>query len=208
VPPLRARALAPVVPAPEGGRGVSQSERRRKSLLAVWRDLVCESEQIGPTPKLVALVLSTFMNGRGYAYPSQEAIAAKASLSARTVRDATAPLEDDGLLDVDRSVGRSSHGYQATLPPTANALRRSEWAAALGTPEAPSGSAQPDHAANPEADDTNPETDAANPEAPSGESAESAESGALRAAAADDGGAASAQKFDPQAVEEAAARLA
>jgi hypothetical protein len=164
----------------------------RKSLLGVWRDAVCESD-LGRTPKLVALVLSTFMDGRGHAYPSQDAIAARASLSDRAVYRATLPLEASGLLVVEWSKGKSSHGYQATLPPTANALRRSEWEAAGGNSEP--------HA-------TNSERRASNSERRSPESAESAESGALRAAAAGEGGAASAQKFDPEAVEEAAAKLA
>jgi Helix-turn-helix domain len=191
---LRALALVPVVRAPEGqgGRAVSQTERRRKSLLAAWRDVVCESE-LGRTSKLVALVLSTFMDGRGFCFPSQDLIASRASLSDRGVHLATLPLEEDGFLVVDRSQGRSSHGYQATLPPTANALRRSEWEAAGG---------------NSEPHDTNSERDDTNSERRSPESVESAESGALRAAAAAEGGAASAQKFDPEAVEEAAAKLA
>jgi hypothetical protein len=190
VPRLRGLPRAALLPRPEGEGDLGVSAR--KPLLGVWRDAVCESD-LGRTPKLVALVLSTAMKAHGYAWPSQDWIAARASLSDVAVHKATAPLEKSGFLVVERSKGRSSHGYQATLPPTANALRRSEWEAAGG---------------NSERDAPNSERDAPNSERRSPESAESAESGALRAAAAPEGDAADARKFDPAAVAEAADGIA
>ena len=144
----------------------------RKGLLGVWRDAVCDSE-LQRTPKLLALVLSTNLNGHGHGWPSQKLLASKASITPKAVQTATDVLERAGFLEVERSRGRSSHGYTATLPATANALRRSEWATANGTVP-------------------NSERDAPNSERRSHESLESLESGALHAAAALNGAAASA----------------
>ena len=82
------------------------------------------------TAKLVAFCLSTYMNGNGNGWPSQDTIAAGGSITDRAVFSATKRLEDAGFLVVERSRGRSSHTYVATLPLTANAVRRSEWATA------------------------------------------------------------------------------
>ena len=131
----------------------------RKSLLAVWRDAVRDSE-LDRTAKLVAHTLSTYLNGNGHGFPSQRTLAAGASLSDRAIYKATVSLERAGFLEVEWSRGRSSHRYVATLPATANAVRRSEWSTA-----------------NPAS--ANPERDAPNPERRSHESVESAESGAL-----------------------------
>jgi hypothetical protein len=145
----------------------------RKPLVAVWRDAVRDAQELDRTAKLVAFILSTYMNGHGSAWPSQDTIAAGASLTDRAVHTATVRLERAGFLEVERSRGRSSHQYVATLPLTANAVRRSEWATANGT--AP-----------------NSERRSSNSERRSPESVESAESGALSAAAALWGDAASA----------------
>ena len=75
------------------------------------------------------------------------------------VHQATKRLETGGFVTLERSKGRGSHTYQATLPPTANALRCSEWSTANGTY-------------------SNSERHAPNGERASNESAESAESGA------------------------------
>lgn len=144
----------------------------RKSLPAVWRDAVRDSE-LGPTPKLVAHTLATYMNGRGIAWPSRALLAEGASLGSglRSVDAAVRTLEADGFLVVERSRGRSSHHYCATLPATAHEMRRSEWATAQQTT-------------------SNRASGASNgaPRAP--ESVESAESGARSRGASPDGGAA------------------
>jgi len=136
----------------------------RKSLVVVWRDAVRDSEELDRTAKLVALILSTYMNGHGFAWPSQKTLAAGASLTtARAVPGAIRRLEVAGFLAIEWSRGRTSHSYTATLPTTANAVRRSEWA----TANAPHATAN---------------ADASNRER---RSHESAESRALHAAAAD-----------------------
>jgi hypothetical protein len=98
----------------------------RKALLAVWRDAIRDSELDAPT-KAVAFTLSTYMNGRGFAYPSKAALAAGASVSKRTVDATVDRLEAAGFIELDRSRGRRSNHYQASLPPTVQELRRSEW---------------------------------------------------------------------------------
>jgi hypothetical protein len=146
----------------------------RKPLVAVWRDAVRDSPDLDRTAKLVAFCLSTYMNRYGSAWPSQDTLAAGASITDRAVHSATVRLERAGFLEVERSRGRSSHQYVATLPVTANALRRSEWATANGS------------AGNSERRDTNSERR-------SPESVESVESGALDAVAAFDDVAAGAR---------------
>jgi hypothetical protein len=102
--------------------------------VGVWRDAVRDSE-LDATAKLVAFVLSTYMNGRGCARPSKETLAAGASLSSgrRAVDHAVDRLEGAGFLEVERSRGRTANRYQATLSPTAHELRRSEWETAQET---------------------------------------------------------------------------
>ncbi len=142
----------------------------RKSLVAVWRDGVRDARELDRTAKLVAFCLSTYMNRHGSAWPSQDTIANGASLTDRAVQTATVRLEAAGFLEVERSRGRSSHQYVATLPVTANAVRRSEWATANGTA-------------------ANSERHGLNSERRSPESVESAESGALAATGAFQGAA-------------------
>jgi hypothetical protein len=128
-----------------------------KPRVGIWRDAVRDSD-LKRTPKLLALVLSTYFNRQGLAWPSQETLAAGASISVRAVQTNTRDLERAGFVEVSRSVGRSSHRYAATLPPTATAVRHSEWATANEML-------------------SNPERRAPNRERRSPESAESAESG-------------------------------
>ena len=136
--------------------------RARKSLVAVWRDAVRDSE-LGKMPKLLCFVLSTYMNLRGTAFPSQDTLAAGCSASDTGVRVATKTVVDAGFLEVEWSTGRSSHKYQAVLPATAKLLRRSEWETALSTAKESTSTAK---------------QIAPNGEGASGESVESAESGA------------------------------
>jgi hypothetical protein len=102
----------------------------RKSVPIVWRDLIRES-QIPRPGKPIGFALSTYMNHCGFAYPSRETLAAAAGYkSVRTVDEGIKLLESCALLEVSRSRGRSSNGYQALLPADAADLRRSEWATA------------------------------------------------------------------------------
>ena len=118
----------------------------RKSLPAVWRDTLRDSV-LDATAKLVGFVLSTYMDARGFAFPSKETLARGSSLGVgkRSVDGAVDRLEEAGFLNLERSLGRHSIRYQATLPPTAQEMRRSEWATsqqeasnpAAGTPSTP-----------------------------------------------------------------------
>jgi hypothetical protein len=80
-----------------------------------WRIAVCESS-LDATARLVALVLDTFMNGTGFAWPSRVSVADRAGLDVRTVDKAIARLERAGLLVVHRSRGRNANRYHAALP--------------------------------------------------------------------------------------------
>jgi hypothetical protein len=103
----------------------------RKSLVAAWRDAVRDSA-LSTTAKVVAYTLSTYLNGRGTAFPSRQLLAEGSSLGVglRSVDAALRELEMAGYLDIERSRGRSSHTYQAIVPSTAHPLRRSEFATA------------------------------------------------------------------------------
>jgi helix-turn-helix protein len=103
--------------------------RSRKSLVNVWRDCIRDSK-LPATARLVAHTISTYMDGSGRAFPSRKTIAEGASLSDRAVDDNLSRLEAGGFLAVTRTKGRRSNRYEALLPPTANELRRSEWATA------------------------------------------------------------------------------
>jgi hypothetical protein len=117
----------------------------RKSLSAVWRDAIRDSE-LDATTKLVAYTLSTYANGRGSAYPSRATIAAGAGISLRNLRPVDAALdrlEAAGFLQVDppkrpirvsgklvmRRPGgkRATNDYTLALPDTAHEMRSLEW---------------------------------------------------------------------------------
>jgi hypothetical protein len=87
----------------------------RKSLSAAWRDCIRDSD-LDQTAKTIALVLSTYMNGNGQAFPSKETLAHGASVSKRAADTAVSRLEDRGFLTVKRTLGRQSNRYQAALP--------------------------------------------------------------------------------------------
>lgn len=109
----------------------------RKSLLAVWRDTLRDSE-LSSTVKLVGHTLSTWMNGRGTCWPSRSTIAKGASLSDRSVDAALDKLSSEQFLEIKKSQGGNQEHtnlYTATLPAGANEVRRSEWERAnLTTP--------------------------------------------------------------------------
>lgn len=83
--------------------------------LAKWRKAVLAGD-LDPTAKLVALAIGAYMNRAGYAYPSKQTVADGCGLSVRAVDGAVNRIEAAGLLDVQRSTGRSANGYQATIP--------------------------------------------------------------------------------------------
>jgi Helix-turn-helix domain len=105
----------------------------RKPLPAVWRDAVRDSRELSATAKLVAFVLSTYMNRDGEAWPSRETLAFGCGLDVRNVtRNVSEPLreaEDAGFLDYpDNKGGRGkSNRYRARLPASAENRRQAEW---------------------------------------------------------------------------------
>jgi hypothetical protein len=80
-----------------------------------WRIAVCRSD-LDPTAKYVALVLDTWMDKRGFAWPSVESIAERCGLGERTVRRALRRLEEADLLLTVHSRGRFSNRYRAIRP--------------------------------------------------------------------------------------------
>lgn len=141
------------------------------SLPVAWRNAVRDGE-LSWRATLVALILSTYLNGQGSAFPSRRLLAqgAKLGRGLRSVDKALRELEVAGYLEIERSRGRSSHRYQVTIPSTAHLVRRSEFATAQDAA-------------------LNRASRASNRARRAPESAESAESGALDAVAADCGAA-------------------
>lgn len=100
----------------------------RKSLVAVWRDALRDST-LSTAAKAVGFTLNTYSNGRGYSFPSRQALALGASVSVRTAERMVARLEAAGFVQVQRSSGgrARSNRYALTLPETASQVRRLEW---------------------------------------------------------------------------------
>jgi hypothetical protein len=74
-------------------------------------------DALDPTARLVALVLSTFMNSAGEAWPAKTTIGRCAGLrSTRAVDRAVLRLQAAELLTVTRSRGRKSNRYAAVTP--------------------------------------------------------------------------------------------
>jgi hypothetical protein len=98
-----------------------------RSRVVVWRDAVRDSMELKSTAKLVAFVISTYMNGSGVAWPGKSAIAAGGGLGSgkRSVDGAIDQLEAAGYLIVIRSKGgrHTPFRYIASLP-TSHPLRR------------------------------------------------------------------------------------
>jgi hypothetical protein len=90
-------------------------------LVAHWRNAVRDSD-LDRTAKLVALVLSTYMDHTGAAWPAKTTIARGASLGRvgqkgnTAVDSAIDRLEAAGLLVVDRRRGRRGFLYGAAIP--------------------------------------------------------------------------------------------
>jgi DNA-binding transcriptional regulator YhcF (GntR family) len=72
---------------------------KTKSLLAVWRDAVRDSD-MSWRAKIVAHTITTYMNVEGAAFPSRATIARGASISLRTVDAGLQELEKRGFLSV------------------------------------------------------------------------------------------------------------
>lgn len=87
-----------------------------RPLAAAWRNAVRDSH-LDTTAKAVALVLSTYMNSLGAAFPSKRTLAAGATLSStRSVDAAINRIEAAGLLEIVRSKGHRSNSYLAIVP--------------------------------------------------------------------------------------------
>jgi hypothetical protein len=86
-----------------------------------WRNALRDSE-LDRTAKLVGFVLSTYMDGRGAAWPAKTTLAEVASLGREGQKGNTAVdtaidrLEGAGLLVVDRRRGRRGFLYTAVIP--------------------------------------------------------------------------------------------
>jgi hypothetical protein len=94
---------------------VSRSTGQRSSL-ALWRDAVRDHSGIDTTTTAVAMVLSTYMDGDRWAWPSRETLAHGAKLkSVRSVDRAIQMMVEAGLLRVHRSKGRHPNRYQGTV---------------------------------------------------------------------------------------------
>jgi hypothetical protein len=95
---------------------VASDDRSGRPVVAVWRNAVRDSP-LDTTAKAVALVLSTYMNNLGAAFPSKRTLAAGASLSStRSVDAAINRVEAAGLLEIVRSRGHRSNSYLAIVP--------------------------------------------------------------------------------------------
>ncbi len=71
------------------------------------------ASELGASPRLVALVLSTHMNRNGGScFPSLATLQRETRLKRQTIWRAVAELESAGLLEVDRHRGRSNR-YRA-----------------------------------------------------------------------------------------------
>src|SRR5436305_519399 len=86
-----------------------------------WRDALRDSD-LDRTAKLVGFVLSTYMSGKGKAWPAKITIARGAGLGRpeqkgnTAVDNAVDRLEAAGFLDVERRRGRGGFSYQAAIP--------------------------------------------------------------------------------------------
>ncbi len=123
----------------------------RKSLVAVWRDAVRDSDELDRTAKLVAFCLSTYMNGHGFGWPSQDTLAAGASITDRAVYSATLRLESTGFLEIERSRGRSSHRYAPRCPQQRTPFAVQSGPTANGTPPTANGTPPTPNAVPPKA---------------------------------------------------------
>ena len=119
------------------------------------------------------------MDADGMCWPSVATLARASRMTTKTVGLALQELEREGFLDVEWSRGRSSHRFQATLPPTASPLRGSEWNKATTTAKQVRGSRSNNHVISA----SNHVKRASNHVATTHEASEASEAGALAPAA-------------------------
>jgi hypothetical protein len=93
-----------------------------RAALAPWRDALRDSK-LDVKAKCVGFVLSTYFTGEGFTghdalhpAPSKETIAHGASIGKRTADAAIERLARAGFLKVERSPGRRTNKYVASLP--------------------------------------------------------------------------------------------
>jgi hypothetical protein len=84
-----------------------------------WK-LAIRASSLDATAKYVALMLDTWMDSAGKAWPSRKSIATGASLSVDAVDKAIRRLEAAGFLLVSRTKGRRANSYQAVPQPDGN----------------------------------------------------------------------------------------
>lgn len=81
-----------------------------------WRDALASAD-VDATAAAVGLALLAYMDADGVCFPSKETIRRLVHVrDLRTVDRAVVRLADAGLLAVERTVGRRSNTYRATLP--------------------------------------------------------------------------------------------
>jgi hypothetical protein len=86
-----------------------------RSVVIRWRDAIRDSDLDG-TAKLVAFVLSTYMDASGETFVSKARLGCGASVTDRSVYDALKRIELAGLVEIVHSRGRTSNRYLARLP--------------------------------------------------------------------------------------------
>jgi hypothetical protein len=89
---------------------------RRVSSFSTWRKAVLRDPDLDSTSVLVGLVISSYMNGKGVAWPSKVLIARGSKLGLRSTDRGVRRLEETGYLLVEHSRGRTSNRYYLTLP--------------------------------------------------------------------------------------------
>jgi hypothetical protein len=108
---------------------VEDGKAPKRAPLAEWRNALRDAEELDRTALLVGLVISTYMDGNGRAYPSKATIASGCRLGSgrRAVDGAVDRLEKAGYLSIERSKGRRSFIYTATVPATSHGDATFTW---------------------------------------------------------------------------------
>jgi hypothetical protein len=90
-----------------------------------WRNAIRDSEMLDRTAKLVCFVISTYMNGKGVAYPGKETIARGAGLG-KGRRSVDGAIDRAEVRAISRSRAQRAAGRLGTRPPlrTSQGMRR------------------------------------------------------------------------------------
>ena len=93
------------------------------SLVIAWRDAVRDA-LLPPTTKLIAMILSTHMNGDGGScYPGTKSLMAETGLKRTAVYEHLAELEREGWLRSEKRSGRGGpRAYEGTFPDDLSAV--------------------------------------------------------------------------------------